>query len=296
MDISILKKFLAVASHSSISGAAEALHISQPPLSRQLSALEWELGVKLLIRTNKKTVLTREGVLLEKRARQIIDLVEKTQEELQNEKHNIVGDVYIGAGESFKMTHIANTIKALKKDCPKLRYHITSGDGETLRDMLNKGLIDFALFIGAWDVSQYEYLALPISDRWGAVMPRGHQLAAKSAVTKSDLAGENLLLPRQVLLMHTLDSWFGCDAATLNITGTYNLAYNAFTFCKSGLGVVITLDKLLDEGDDGSLVFRPLNPAVDVPLRMTWKRDQVFSRAAATFLEYFKKSITCATK
>lgn len=291
MDISILKKFLAVADLQNISKAADALHMSQPPLSKQLHTLEWELGVKLLNRTSKKTTLTDEGMLLQKRAKEIIDLVEKTQTELQNEKQNITGDIYIGAGESFAMTHIARLARELQLIYPKLHYHVTSGDGVMIRQMLDKGLIDFALFIGAWNIENYDYITLPFCDRWGVVLPRCHKLAKNNFVTKNDIIGENLLLPQQVVSAHSLDNWFGCDVGTLSIPMTYNLFYNARIFCSNGLGLVVTLDKLLYTDKDSDLIFLPFEPAVYAALRFAWKKDKAFSRATNIFLKYITENI-----
>ena len=82
MDIRVLQYFLAVAREESITKAAESLHMTQPPLSRQLRDLEEELGKTLLIRGGKKVTLTEDGMLLRKRAEEMIDLMEKTRAEL----------------------------------------------------------------------------------------------------------------------------------------------------------------------------------------------------------------------
>ena len=71
MDIRTLQYFLAVAREESISGAAEFLHMTQPPLSRQLKELEAELGKQLFIRGNRKITLTEDGMILRKRAEEI---------------------------------------------------------------------------------------------------------------------------------------------------------------------------------------------------------------------------------
>lgn len=288
MDIQILKKFLAVARAENISKAADALHISQPPLSKQLHDLEAELGHALLVRGSKKTTLTAEGLLLQKRAEEILQLVEKTQSEVQNASQNIKGDVYIGAGETVAMSILADAIKDLKKECPAICYHVTSGDGKDLREQLERGLIDFALFIGEWDIERYNFIKLPFSDRWGAVMPKTHPLAKKSAIEVSDLKDEPLLLSRQAMLMGTLNEWLGRSVKEFTVAGTFNLAYNAGCFSRAGLGVAITLDKLLDTSEESELCFRPLSPALYAPLRFAWKKGQVFSPCAKRFLEFLQ--------
>ena len=93
MDIRVLQYFLTVAREESITRAAETLRMTQPPLSRQLKDLEDELGKQLLIRGSKKVTLTEDGMLLRKRAEELVDLMEKTKAELASSSDNINGEV-----------------------------------------------------------------------------------------------------------------------------------------------------------------------------------------------------------
>lgn len=285
MDVQILKKFLVVAQTQNISKAADILHISQPPLSRQLQDLEKELGVTLLVRGNKNTTLTAEGLLLQKRAQEILELVQKTQTEIEDAKQNIKGTVYIGAGESVAFSIIANVAKNLQKSNSAICFSITSGDGEYLKQRLEQGLIDFALFIGEWDIEQYDYIKLPLCDRWGVVMPKTHPLSKKDYVTAKDLENEPLVISKQSLVMGTLDKFFSKSIKDLKIVATYNLAYNAGCFVRQGVGIAMTLDKLLPTDVTSNLCFLPLSPPLYANLRLAWKKNQVFSRSAKCFLD-----------
>ena len=89
MDIRVLQYFLAVAREESITKAAETLRMTQPPLSRQLKDLEEELGRQLLIRGSKKITLTEDGMLLRKRAEELVDLMEKTKAELASSNERL---------------------------------------------------------------------------------------------------------------------------------------------------------------------------------------------------------------
>ena len=128
MDIRVLQYFLAVAREESITRAAETLRMTQPPLSRQLKDLEDELGKKLLIRGSKKVTLTEDGILLRKRAEEMIDLMEKTRAELAASDENITGEIYIGGGETDAISLFAQTAGKLQKKYPLIHYHIYSGD------------------------------------------------------------------------------------------------------------------------------------------------------------------------
>ena len=158
MDIRVLQYFLAVAREESITKAAETLRMTQPPLSRQLKDLEEELGKQLLIRGSKKVTLTEDGMLLRKRAEELVDLMEKTKAELTSSNENINGDIYIGCGETESISFLAQAAQDLQKKHPLIHYHIYSGDEERVMERLDKGLIDFGLFVGATDISKYDYI------------------------------------------------------------------------------------------------------------------------------------------
>lgn len=129
MELRELRYFLAVAREGSITSAADSLHITQPGLSKMIMSMEEELGKKLFIRENRKITLTEEGILLRKRAQEIIDLVDKTESEFQETSEidtELSGDIYIGSGETESMRLVAKAIKNLQKQYPRIRYHIFS--------------------------------------------------------------------------------------------------------------------------------------------------------------------------
>lgn len=288
MDIRVLQYFLAVAREESITKAAETLRMTQPPLSRQLKDLENELGKKLLIRGSKKVTLTEDGMLLRKRAEEMIDLMEKTKAELAGSGEDVNGEIYIGGGETDAISLFAQAAKRLQKRYPLIHYHIYSGDAEIVMEKLDKGLIDFGLLVGPVDVSKYEYMRLPIRDIWGVLMRKDSPLAGKSAVRAKDLWDKPLIVSRQVYSSSDIYAWLGRDAHKLNVVMTYNLIYNAAHFVKTGFGYAITLDKLVNTTGDCELCFRPLWPPLEAGLCIVWKRYQVFSNASKEFLRLLK--------
>lgn len=112
MEIRLLRYFLAVAREENITRAAAGLHISQPSLSKQLMELEQEIGKPLLIRGKRKITLTEEGVLLRKRADEIITLVEKTERELNADDTQINGEVAIGGNPTASVLKAAAAVRA----------------------------------------------------------------------------------------------------------------------------------------------------------------------------------------
>ena len=290
MELRVLKYFLTVAREGSITGAANSLHLTQPTLSRQIQELEKELNQKLLIRGKYKVTLTPEGMILRKRAQEIIDMVEKTEAEFQSISDTVSGDIYIGCGETDSMKYIAEIIKDIQKDYPDIKFHIYSGNAEDVTEKLDKGLLDFGLLIQPIDLSKYDNITMPEKDVWGIIIRKDDPLASKKTIKIGDLTGRPLLASRQMSEKYSADSgfldWFGDKFGELKISATYNLVYNAAIMVKAGIGIAVTLDKLVDTTSlNSELCFRPLEPKLESGLDIVWKKYQVFSPAAKIFLE-----------
>lgn len=292
MDIRTLRYFLAVAREESISGAAQSLHMTQPPLSRAMSDLETEIGKQLLIRGNRRITLTEEGLLLRKRAAEIIELMEKTEKELSaDEKDLICGDIHIGGGETDAMRMIARVAADLKREYPGIKYHLFSGNADDVAERLDKGLLDFGIMIEPADIRKYDYMNLPAKDTWGLLMRRDSPLASLDAIRPENLLGIPLLTSRQNLVSNVLSGWTKKDLDQLNVVVTYNLIYNAALMVEEGLGYALTLDKLVNTSGNSALVFLPLSPALESGLNIVWKKYQFFSKAAEKFLQRLQDTL-----
>ena len=293
MEIRVLKYFLAVAREGSITKAANHLHLTQPTLSRQLQDLERELGQKLLIRGQHNVTLTPEGHTLRQRAEEIIDMVNKTEQEFRSIKDVIAGTVCIGSGESHTIRLITDIIKDVQTEYPEIKFDLVSGNAQDITEKLDKGLLDFAVLIEPIDISKYDYLTLPEKDRWGVVMKKDSPLAKKKSITYKDLKNLPLIFSKQVERQNPSDSnfmkWFKGGFEDFNIVGTYNLIYNAGLMAESGIGYVVGLDKLLNTMNNSNLIFRPLYPTLESGLNIVWKKGQIFSKPAKIFLEKLKE-------
>lgn len=285
MELRVLRYFLAVAREESICRAAECLHLSQPTLSRQLMDLEDELGKTLFIRGNRRITLTEEGVLLRKRAGEILDLVEKTTGELTASSDALAGDVCIGAGETEGLHYLTQRAKRLQERHPMLCFHISSGDTADVIEQLDKGLIDFGLLFDPVSQSKYSSFRLPVCDTWGVLMRRDSPLAGREAVTPGDLLELPLIIPRRFRTGGFLESWIGRELSSLRVAATYSLVFNASLMVKDGMGYAVCLDRIINTAGDSGLCFRPLSPSVPAHMSVVWKKFQVFSKASEKFLE-----------
>lgn len=290
MELIVLQYFLAVAREQNISAAAQSLHLTQPTLSRQLRDLEEELGKQLMIRGNRKITLTEDGMLLRKRAEEILDLVGRTEKEITRSDETISGDIYIGTGETDGVRQIARTAHRLQAIYPGIRFHIVSGDAVDVCERLDKGLLDFGVLLGDIDKTKYNYMELPMRDTWGVLMQRGSPLAQKDAISPRDLWDKPLILSRQVDNKSGLYRWLRKEPTELHTVATYNLIYNASLMVDEGMGYAFTLDKLVNT-NGSSLCFRPLNPKLELGMYLVWKKSQIFTRAMELFLEQLQEHL-----
>lgn len=288
MEFRVLKYFLVVAQEGNFTRAAEKLHLSQPTLSRQLRDLEEEYGKKLLLRGSRHISLTQDGLLLRKRAEEILSLVTKTESELYSKDNTISGDIRIGAGESKNFQLIMQAAAELKEKYPAICFHITTGDGSANLYMLERGLIDFAYDYGKHDPGKCNELPLPAHDRWGILLRTDNPLAAKASISAEDLWTEPLLISRQVKNDYThgaeLLQWLQKPIDELNIIGSYNLLFNASLMVEAGIGCALAFEGIINT-HKSNLCFRPLEPAVYAQPNICWKRNQLFSQASQKFLE-----------
>ena len=289
MEIRVLRYFLEIAREENMTRASERLHVSQPTLSKQMKDLEEELGKKLFRRGSASIHLTDEGMLLRKRAEDILAMVDKTTDEFNALDEITGGDVYIGCAESHQVRYLAEIIHKFRERYPLLKYHILSGDTEQVAERLDRGLLDFAVIVEPPNLQKYNYIELPVADRWGVVMRKDCPLAETQSVTAADLIGYDLMSSPQSLEAD-FPRWCGEKLDELNITGTVNLFYNGTVFVKAGDCLLLTFEHLADIGTESELCFRPLTPILESKMFIIWKRYQVFSPIAERLIEEIKNT------
>ena len=287
MDIRTMEYYLAVVREGNISAAAEALHMAQPSLSRQMKELEEELGVTLFSRGSRRITLTEEGMVLRRRAEEMVQLMQRTEEEIFQVKNHLTGSVRIGAGESHAFHYLAQTAASIASEYPEIRFHVTSGDTRDLMDQLENGLIDFALIFTDFDRALYHSIELPAEDSFGVLLRKDDPLAGKEALTLADL-GE-----RRVLVSRASEAFLsaGPDKAPLRPAGTYNLIYNASLLVEDGYGCALCFDHLVHTGEDSPLCFRPLLPRRMIASALIWKRYQLLSPAVQLFIDRVRETL-----
>ena len=276
--------FLAVAREENITKAA-LLHVTQPTLSRQLMQLEAELGVKLFRRSQYRVILTEDGMLLRRRAQEIVELADKAERELQHHETELTGEIAIGCGKTRSMMFLSQHIREFRELHPQVRFRIHSANADDVKERMEKGLLDMGLLTEPVSIGRYAFLRTPQKDRWGLLVPKEHPLAQKSGVTPEDLCAVPLLISSRETVRNELAGWFGSAYEKLEIAATYNLILNASNMVKNGIGAALCFD--LDNISD-ALTFVPLSPRLETGTVLAWKKDQTFSPAAEQFLRFLK--------
>lgn len=286
MEFRTLQYFLAVTKEENITRAAESLHISQPYLSKQLMDLENELGKQLLIRGKRKITLTEDGILLRKRAEEILSLVEKTESDLSSNIPQISGEIAIGGNPTMT---VLNAAARLRSQYPDVYFQFYSSDAIDVLERLEHGSLDFAIFLEPIDVTEYDYISLPEFSRWGLLMPSDCTLSLKDYVEKNDLLKIPLIFHRRAGLQQLISHWADTDIEKFNIAATYNVVNGSPTkFIKSGLGYYLTTEDLLPSFLEQDVCFRPLNPPLEIHYALIWKRSAFQSKAAEMFMKEIK--------
>ncbi len=284
MEFRVLEYYLTIAREGSISAAAQQLHVSQPSLSRQMKELEDELGKTLFLRGNRQITLTDEGMLLRRRAEEILQLVQKTEREISSYGASVSGDVYIGTAESQVVHILTKAASALRQDYPEIRVHFSSGDGQDVRNQLEKGLLDFALMYDLDKAAKYHSLTMPGTNIWGVLMNKRDSLAAWDEIPASELLNKPLIVSRAFDFV--LNN--GVELPKENVVATYNLIYSASHMVEDHLGYAICFDGLLSPGIQQNLCFRPIKETPHISAHFLWKKYQVLSPAAELYLSYLR--------
>lgn len=288
MELRVLRYFAEAAREESMTNAALKLHVTQPTLSKQIKELEEELGQKLFVRGNSKIYLTPEGEILYKRALDILEMVDLTAAEFASMNEFNGGDLYIGCAESDGLTLLAKAAKRLQMKYENLHFHLYSGNAETVCERLDKGLLDFAVVVQNVDLAKYAYLDLPVRDIWGLIMRKDSPMVSKTSVALEELIGLPLIVSRQGAT-NEMPQWLQKNYSRLHIVATYDLIFNASILVREGLGYALGFDKLVNTSAESILCFRPIVPTITSPMRLIWRKEQHFSRAAELFLEQVKQ-------
>lgn len=292
MDIRVLRYFLTVVREESITKAAEVLHITQPTLSRQLAQMEENLGIVLFHRGTRKITLTNEGMLLRRRAEEILELVDKTEKELAFQEEMIEGCISIGCGEVASVRVLPELFRSFSQKYKRVTYDLFTATADQVKERMELGLVDIGLLLEPIDIDKYNYIRLGVREEWVVLMRPDDPLARKEFITAKDLAGLPVIMTRRSQVQNEIKNWFGDYFKSLNILFKSNLPTNGVVMVQEGLGYSLVVKGVADSlWDKEKICSRPLYPELSATTVLAWKRQQPFSRATEKFIEHVKNSL-----
>lgn len=289
IETRLLRYFLTVAREQNVTNAAKALHITQPTLSRQMALLENEIGAKLFVRGSRPLTLTDEGQLLRRRAEEILELIEKTETEVASQEERVEGTISIGCGELASVKLLAELIADFSQQYPRVVFDVYTANADQIKRRMDDGLTDIGLLLEPVDMERYEYMRMPVRERWAAVMPAGVPLARREYVTAKDLAAEiPVIMPSRQKVHDEVASWFGSCYEKIRVIGASNLSTNAALMVRAGLGYALIIEGALPFLERSEVCMVPLYPELTATSVLAWKRGQPFPTAISRFLEHIK--------
>lgn len=288
MEIRVLRYFLTVVREEGINRAAKVLHITQPTLSRQLAQLEDEVGVKLFHRGSRKITLTDEGILLRRRAEEILSLVDRTEQELMELDIKVEGRIVIGGGELAAMRELPDLIASFREKYPLVTFDLFTGNADLVKEQMEKGLIDIGVLLEPVDMEKFDFIRLKGRERWVVLMRPDDPLAQKESIRAEDLKDAPLILPRRTNVQNEAVNWLGDSFRESQVIFTSNLATNSALMVQRGLAYSLVIEGALPFWDKENIIFRPFFPELTANSVFAWKKQQPFSPAVSKFIDHMK--------
>lgn len=286
IETRLLHYFLTVARERSITNAAKALHITQPTLSRQMAMLEEQLGQRLFLREGRPLTLTEEGRLLQRRAEEILALVDRTEEELAHHDGQLEGTVTIGCGELASVRLLTGLIASFREKYPGVQFDLYTANADQIRRRMEDGLTDIGLLLEPVDMERFAYVRMPVRERWAAIVPSGVPLAKRAFVTAGDLVGVGVILPSRLKVLDEVINWFGSTYPKVTVVGMSNMSTNAALMVSAGIGYALIVEGALPFLNRDEVSLLPLQPELTATSILAWRREQPHARPTALFLEH----------
>lgn len=301
MTLKQLGYFLVIAETESITKSAELLHISQPPLSLQLKALEEELGVPLFVRDKKGLTITKAGRLLQQRAQEILDFVNQTAAEVRGESDTPQAYIRIGTINSVSSRILPSRIYAYWQTHPNVDIQVSEASTTDILDLLNDRKIDIGIIREPFNMRRYNYLQVydaalhdGITDTFVALAdPKFFGEREGTDIPLADLKGMPILLHRRFIAMFTAC----CEQVgfTPDITCKNNDFMALLNWAKAGIGVAVLPYTSAIVSTYPHLIQKSIvDPVIPSGIFLVWNKDTVLTPPVLDFV--YLLSTSCDEK
>jgi DNA-binding transcriptional LysR family regulator len=291
MDFYQLTYFKKVADTRSISRAAEELFITQPAVSKQMKALEDELGERLFDRIGKKVSLTRTGQVFYDYAAKILQTLSEAKAAVKDMSAKCAGELVVGTSDHISIHRLPGILKAYINAYPDVDLKLRCHRSETILAMVKDNRVD----LGVITLPDTE-LKLVIKKVWddpmSLVYPRGHPLGRLKRVTLKDIVPHGMILPEpDTTTRRTIETAFARKKLAPNVSMEVAYIETIKGLVKAGLGISILPDKAVEqEVKSGVLVKSAISDAEFLrTLGVVYLKDKFLSRPAAEFLKFLEE-------
>ena len=286
MDLRGLHYFSVVAEELNFTRAAQRLCMSQPPLSNQIKALEEELGTPLFLRGGRTLQLTEAGKVLYRRASQLLDLAERTQEEVSSLAMGLSGTLCLGSVAGLAPFLAARWLAGCREEYPLVRFEIVNGSSDDIIDQIQRGYIELGLIAAPYDDEHLE--GIPVGDEpWCAIMSRRNPLAAEpeKPLPLKELAGQPLIVPHRRSRVDEIRSWFQQAGAEPTIIGEHSNYVDVLAMASADVGISI-FPQTAPETMPGIVCRRIVEPSHQARYLLVRKRNTSISELSQAFLDF----------
>ena len=291
MELRHIRYFLAVATELNFTRAAWKLCIAQPPLSRQIQDLEEELGVKLFERKPHALQLTEEGALFKQYATQVLDLVNKSTEDIRERKRGLQGTLYLASVEGHAPRLYAEWIAAFHSLHPHVQYNLWNGNSDDVVNRVMNGLCDLAIIMEPHNAEGVE--SIPVyQEPWVAIIPADNPLAKQkeATVNLADLTPYELIIPSRSSRLEEINDWFRSTGKPMIRCRIAHLL-SAYELTRLGVGITIYPASASDIANMSDVVIKEIvNPAKTASYILIWNKYRQLPHVATEFLDFIRNS------
>lgn len=286
MDLRGLHYFSVVAEELNFTRAAQRLSMSQPPLSNQIKALEEELGMPLFVRGGRSLQLTEAGKVLYRRAAQLLDLAERTREEVSSLAMGLSGTLCLGSVAGLAPFLAARWLAGFREEYPLVRFEIVNGSSDDIIDQIQRGYMELGIIAAPYDSEHLE--GIPVGDEpWCAIMSERNPLASApdAPLPLKELAGQPLIVPHRRSRVDEIRSWFRQAGAEPHIIGEHSNYVDVLAMASADVGICI-FPQTAPETMPGIVCRRIVEPSHRARYLLVRKRNASMSELSQTFLDF----------
>ncbi len=289
MNLKRLEYFCQLAVLGNFTRAAQAVGIAQPALTVAIQKLEQEVGLKLINRADKNSLLTAEGGVLYKLATQLLSQAKQVELELEELKELERGTIRFGVSSMMGSYYFPKILTKFQQKYPKIKIHLVDQGTAALEKMLLNSELDLALVRGDLENPQLRYTEL-INEEVVAGMVSSHHLATEQTISLAQFCQQPLVLFHEGYFLREVVSQYAKKYhLSLDIRMETNLIELQKSLVRNEVGITTCLSRILE--NEKQITSTPFDPKIEFKLSLAWKKNHYLSKASKVFMTYLSSTV-----